>query len=59
MEQVSMRVSDVVQNPDNCRTHPKRQIAQLKRSISVYGFYNPIIVDEHHVLIAGHARLAA
>ena len=37
----------------------KRQIAQLKRSISVYGFYNPIIVDEHHVLIAGHARLAA
>lgn len=59
MERVSMRVNDVVQSRNNCRTHSKRQVAQLVRSISEYGFLNPILVDEHHVLIAGEGRIKA
>lgn len=46
-------------DPRNARTHPKRQIVQLVRSIREFGFTNPILVDEADVLIAGHGRLRA
>jgi DNA modification methylase len=46
-------------DPRNARTHPKRQIEQLVRSIQEFGFTNPILIDEADVLIAGHGRLRA
>lgn len=46
-------------DPRNARTHPKRQIEQLIRSIGEFGFTNPVLVDEADVLIAGHGRLRA
>src|ERR1041385_5371399 len=52
-------VSALKPDPRNARTHPKRQIEQLVRSIQEFGFTNPILIDEAHVLIAGHGRLRA
>jgi DNA modification methylase len=46
-------------DPRNARTHPKRQIEQLVRSIREFGFTNPLLIDEAGVLIAGHGRLRA
>ncbi len=46
-------------DPRNARTHPKRQIEQLVRSINEFGFTNPILIDEADTLIAGHGRLRA
>ena len=46
-------------DPRNARTHPKRQIEQLVRSIREFGFTNPVLIDEANVLIAGHGRLRA
>ena len=46
-------------DPRNARTHPKRQLDQLRSSILQFGFTNPILVDETGVLIAGHGRLLA
>jgi hypothetical protein len=46
-------------DPRNARTHPKRQIEQIVRSIRQFGFTNPVLVDEAGVLIAGHGRLRA
>jgi DNA modification methylase len=46
-------------DPRNARTHPKRQIEQLVRSIQQFGFTNPVLIDEADVLIAGHGRLRA
>lgn len=46
-------------DPRNARTHPKRQIEQLVRSIREFGFTNPILIDDDGVLIAGHGRLRA
>lgn len=46
-------------NPRNARTHSKKQIAQIVRSIREFGFAAPLLVDEDHVLIAGHGRLEA
>lgn len=43
----------------NPRTHSKKQIEQLQRSIREFGFTNPILIDESNQLIAGHGRLEA
>lgn len=52
-------VGSLQPDPRNARTHPKRQLDQLRASILQFGFTNPILVDEAGVLIAGHGRLLA
>jgi hypothetical protein len=52
-------ISDLLPDPRNARTHPKRQIDQIKASIEAFGFTNPILVDPDGHLIAGHGRLQA
>src|SRR6478672_10979164 len=52
-------VGDLIPDPRNARTHPKRQIDQLKASIAVFGFTNPILADPEGHIIAGHGRLQA
>ena len=51
--------NNLVPDPRNARTHPKRQIEQLKASIKEFGFTNPILVDPDGNIIAGHGRLQA
>jgi hypothetical protein len=46
-------------DPRNARTHPKRQIEQIVRSMREFGFTNPVLIDDAGVLIAGHGRLRA
>lgn len=46
-------------SPNNARTHSKSQLKQVADSIRAFGFANPILVDEHNVVIAGHGRLLA
>ncbi len=43
----------------NARTHDDVQIAQLRRSIREFGFTNPLLIDEHNGIIAGHGRFTA
>ena len=45
--------------PNNARTHSKRQIKLIARSIERFGFMNPVLVDGEHGIIAGHGRWAA
>jgi len=52
-------VGQVKENPNNSRTHPKKQIRKLAKNIQLFGFTNPLLVDEKSVLLAGHGRLAA
>src|SRR5258707_771856 len=52
-------VGDLIPDPRNARTHPKRQIDQLKSSIEAFGFTNPILADPEGHIIAGHGRLQA
>jgi DNA modification methylase len=52
-------VSELVPSPQNARTHPKRQIEQIKASIVEFGFTNPILADPEGHVIAGHGRLMA
>ena len=44
---------------NNARTHSKKQIKQLVKSIEEFGFTNPILIDENSTVLAGHGRLLA
>ena len=52
-------IGELLPDPRNARTHPKRQIDQLKASIEAFGFTNPILGDPEGHIIAGHGRLQA
>jgi ParB-like chromosome segregation protein Spo0J len=43
----------------NPRTHSKRQIKQIERSIRRFGFTNPVIVDDADEILARHGRVDA
>src|SRR5262249_52351080 len=45
--------------PHNARTHSKRQIEQIARSIERFGFLNPVLIDACGMIIAGHGRVEA
>jgi ParB family transcriptional regulator, chromosome partitioning protein len=51
--------NDLVPYENNSRTHSKEQVEQIKRSMTEFGFTNPILIDEHNGIIAGHGRLQA
>lgn len=53
------KLAELTKNRRNARTHGRRQIEQIARSIKTFGFNNPVLVDEHGTLIAGHGRLEA
>ncbi len=62
MQQLSIKylpLSEVAENASNARTHDRRQLRQIASSIREFGFTNPLLVDDDHVLVAGHGRLAA
>ena len=43
----------------NARTHSRKQIRQIARSIQRFGFNNPVLVSEDGEIIAGHGRVEA
>src|SRR4051812_27016694 len=43
----------------NARLHSEADIDKIAASILKWGWTNPVLVDEHGVLIAGHLRVAA
>src|SRR6202165_5437307 len=52
-------VGDLIPDRRNARTHPKRQIDQIRTSIEAFGFTNPILADPEGHIITGHGRLQA
>lgn len=52
-------VKDLKPYDRNARTHSSAQVEKLAKSISTFGFTNPILVDENGGIIAGHGRLMA
>jgi DNA modification methylase len=43
----------------NARTHNKKQLRQIADSIRIFGFTNPVLIDEAGNILAGHGRVAA
>jgi len=43
----------------NSRTHSKKQVRQIAKSIERFGFTNPVLVSDDGEIIAGHGRVEA
>ena len=43
----------------NARTHSKKQIRQIAKSIERFGFCNPVLIDDEKQIVAGHGRVEA
>jgi len=46
-------------HPDNPRTHSRKQIKQIAKSIRAFGFRGVVLIDENSMIIVGHARVKA
>jgi ParB-like chromosome segregation protein Spo0J len=53
------RPSELKPYPGNARTHSKRQIKLIARSIERFGWTNPILVSDDNEVVCGHGRLEA
>ena len=52
-------ISELKPDSQNPRAHSPKQIHQIARSIEVFGFVVPILVDASGKIIAGHGRISA
>ena len=59
LQVVYRRIDDLKLDPRNPREHSRNQIRQLARSIEVFGFTAPALVDAESNVIAGHGRIMA
>ena len=55
----SERIDALTPWSGNARTHSKKQVRQIARSIETFGFTNPVLIDESRRILAGHGRVAA
>jgi ParB-like chromosome segregation protein Spo0J len=44
--------------PRNARTHSKKQVRQIAKSIRGFGFTAPVLIDRANMILAGHGRVA-
>lgn len=51
------KIASLVPHARNARTHSIEQVAQIARSMTEFGWTNPILVDENDGIIAGHGRV--
>lgn len=41
----------------NAKKHPKEQVEQIANSIKEFGFTQPVLIDKHNNVVAGHGRV--
>ncbi|MBP6110957.1 MAG: ParB N-terminal domain-containing protein [Sphingobium sp.] len=56
---VEIPIDTIVPFATNPMEHPTGQISMLKRSMTRFGFTNPVLLTPDNVVIAGHGRLIA
>src|SRR5688572_22975680 len=52
-------IADLMERNGNPRLHNRRQMRAIVASIRRFGITQPILIDEHGVIIAGHGRVRA
>jgi hypothetical protein len=52
-------IGDLKPNRRNAKKHPDRQITLLVENYKLFGFTQPIIIDEDGMILCGHARYFA
>lgn len=59
LEIEKISIEDIHEYENNAKLHPQEQIEQIKKSIELFGFNDPIAVDENNMIIEGHGRFEA
>lgn len=54
-----VKVSKIKETDNNAKIHDELQIAQIINSIELFGFNDPIALDENNEIIEGNGRLEA
>lgn len=55
----SIAIEKLIPYARNARKHSDQQVAQIAASIREFGFNAPVLIDQHHNIIAGHGRVLA
>jgi ParB-like chromosome segregation protein Spo0J len=42
----------------NARSHSRKQVRKIARSIERFGFNNPVLINDQKQIIAGHGRVS-
>jgi 16S rRNA G966 N2-methylase RsmD len=56
---VWQKVADLKLQSSNPRTHTPKQVRQIGKSIKMFGFNVPVLIDRNSNVIAGHGRILA
>lgn len=59
MEIIMRKVSQLIPYAQNTKHHDQKQIDNVANSIKRFGWQQPIVIDEHDVVVIGHCRLLA
>lgn len=59
LEVITRPISGLTLDPKNPRQHRPKQIRQIAKSITAFGFNVPVLIDAQHRAIAGHGRILA
>lgn len=54
-----INIKDIREYENNAKEHPEWQIEQIKKSIEMFGYNDPIAIDENNMIIEGHGRFLA
>lgn len=54
-----IKTAKLIPYAKNARTHSDNQVQQICKSISEFGFNNPVLIDEGNEIVAGHGRVMA
>ena len=54
---IYLPIAEVVEYPNNARTHSPSQVRQIAGSMLEFGFTSPILIDKYKTIIAGHGRV--
>lgn len=52
-------VGELKPSPRNPRTHSKKQVRELAKSMQAFGYTAPALIDEGNRILAGHGRVEA
>lgn len=54
MNNITMKLADMVRPERNVRIHTEQQLREFERSVKMFGQIRPIVVDEKNVILAGN-----
>lgn len=54
---VYKNIRDLKPYKKNAKKHSKEQVEQIADSIKEFGFTQPVIIDKHNSVVAGHGRI--